>query len=245
MPQYLIRLDDACETMSSSKWQRMFDLLHSYSIKPLVGVIPANADPEQRIDKPDPDFWLKVRSLAKQGAEICMHGYCHVYEQEAGGIHPVNHYSEFAGGSLQRQREKIAKAINLFQKHGVIPRVFFAPAHTFDSNTLKALELETDIRIISDTVATRPYRMGAFLFVPQQIGRCRAIPFGTVTFCYHPNTMTAKDFKILEQFLERYHSRFCSLSEVLEVAPQSSKTLFDRLLTRSYFFARKARSAFV
>lgn len=243
MAQYLIRLDDACETMHAQRWQRMFDLLNSYGVQPLVGVIPANADPEQMIDQPDMEFWPKMRQLAERGAEICMHGYNHVYEHSEGGMHPVNQYSEFAGGSLDYQREKIAKSINRFRLHAIEPRVFFAPAHTFDKNTLAALEAETEIRIISDTVAVRPYRMGPFLFVPQQMGRCRAVPFGTVTFCYHPNTMSDAEFDKLAQFLKTHRSRFRSLTQILNKEPRPTKSLLDQFLTRSYFFLRKARSA--
>lgn len=55
--QYLIRLDDACPTMNSRKWQRMEDILDRYDVKPMVGVIPANNDPKQMIDSPDGKFW--------------------------------------------------------------------------------------------------------------------------------------------------------------------------------------------
>lgn len=34
--------------------------------------------------------------------------------------------------------------------HGIDPTVWIAPAHSFDKNTLIALKLETNIRIISD-----------------------------------------------------------------------------------------------
>ena len=54
---YLIRLDDACPTMNRRKWQRIEDILDRYGVKPMVGVIPANADPKQIIDEPDRHFW--------------------------------------------------------------------------------------------------------------------------------------------------------------------------------------------
>ena len=75
------------------------------------------------------------------------------------------------------------------REHGIDPKVFFAPAHTFDNNTLIALKECSNIRIISDTIANDIYTKYGFTFVPQQAGRVRKQPFRTVTFCYHPNTM--------------------------------------------------------
>jgi len=46
---YLIRLDDACSTMDSAKWQRVETILDCYGVRPLVGVIPDNNDPKQKI----------------------------------------------------------------------------------------------------------------------------------------------------------------------------------------------------
>ena len=60
--KYLIRLDDACPTMNCAKWVRVEDILDRYGIKPMVGVIPNNEDPEQVIDVYDDDFWSKVKT---------------------------------------------------------------------------------------------------------------------------------------------------------------------------------------
>ena len=64
-----------------------------------------------------------------------------------------------------------------------------------------ALKEESNVRIISDTIAFDAYKSGDFTFVPQQSGRARKLTFKTVTFCYHPNTMEEKDFEKLESFL--------------------------------------------
>lgn len=61
MNKYLIRLDDACPVMDAKKWQRMEDLLDTYGVKPMVGVIPANKDPKQQKDDVDCEFWNKVK----------------------------------------------------------------------------------------------------------------------------------------------------------------------------------------
>ena len=67
MKKYLIRLDDACPTMDAAKWQRMEDMLDRYGVRPMVGVIPANSDPKQKIDPDDTTFWTKVKSWGNKG----------------------------------------------------------------------------------------------------------------------------------------------------------------------------------
>ena len=59
MLKFILRLDDACPTMNKSKWDRMEKLLDKYSIKPIVGIIPDNKDPEFCYGI-DPYFWEKV-----------------------------------------------------------------------------------------------------------------------------------------------------------------------------------------
>lgn len=89
------------------------------------------------------------------------------------------------------------------EKNGINPKIFFAPAHTFDRNTLLALKNKSNIRIISDTIAYDKYEDEGITFIPQQSGRVRKLPFKTVTFCYHPNLMRDKDFFELENFLKK------------------------------------------
>ena len=42
--RYLIRLDDACHTMDTFKWDKIENILDKYSVKPIVSVIPDNKD---------------------------------------------------------------------------------------------------------------------------------------------------------------------------------------------------------
>lgn len=185
-----MRLDDASEYMDVEKWQRMEDLLDKYHIKPIVGVIPNNQDPDMvGVYPKDEQFWEKVQRWKEKGWTIALHGYTHVFETREGGLNPVNDRSEFAGVPLERQKEKIRAGVRILREHGIEPEIFFAPAHTFDENTLIALKEESDIRIISDTIANDIYFENGFYFIPQQSGRVRKLPFKTVTFCYHPNMM--------------------------------------------------------
>lgn len=208
MAKYIMRLDDACEKRNMRNWDRMEKLLDFYGIRPLVGVIPHCEDSMMAIYPEDKDFWNRVNRWMDKGWTIAMHGYNHVYGTRCGGINPVNQRSEFAGEPLDIQKEKIKNGVAVFLQHGIDPKVFFAPSHTFDENTLIALKECSSIRTISDTIAFAPYIEYGFSFVPQQAGRVRKLPFYIVTFCYHPNMMNGADFEHLEAFLCTYKQKF-------------------------------------
>ncbi len=233
---YYLRLDDACEKRDISKWNQMEDLLDRYEIKPLVGIIPHCEDP--MMDRYDFDscFWDMVDSWIKKGWIIAMHGYSHVFETDEGGINPVNNRSEFAGVDLEIQRKKIKDGLDIFKIHGIKPVVFFAPAHTFDLNTIRAIKEESNIRIISDTVANKPYRKWDLTFIPQQSGHVRKLPLSVVTFCYHPNTMSEIDFVFLEEFIKKNREKFKSF-QAQETNRKNS--LIDIILRFLYFVRRQ------
>ena len=53
--------------------------------------------------------------------------------------------------------------------HKVHPKVWIAPAHTFDKQTIIALKKETEIKIISDGTSIFPFKKGNMIFIPQQL----------------------------------------------------------------------------
>ena len=72
MSQYIMRLDDASEYMDVEKWQRMEDLLDKYHIKPIVGVIPNNQDPDMvGVYPKDEQFLGKGPTLEGKGLDHC------------------------------------------------------------------------------------------------------------------------------------------------------------------------------
>lgn len=233
--KYLIRLDDACETMNLEKWLVMESLLDKYNIRPLVAVIPNNEDPLQIIDKPNKKFWNWLKILEGKGWEIGLHGNNHVYQTKEGGINPIHKRSEFAGVPLIEQENKIKSGIDKFKAMNLNPKIFVAPSHTFDLNTLKALNNQSSIRIISDTIALNPYKEHGFVFIPQQLGAVRKTFLnGIYTFCYHPNTMSNKDFKKLENFLFRKNKDFISFKD-LKLKNIKSKSVLDKIISNFYF----------
>lgn len=230
-----MRLDDAAEKMDLEKWNRMEKLLDEYNIKPLVGVIPNCKDPMMDCYEKDECFWNRVKNWENKGWTIALHGYEHVYCTEKEGLNPVNRRSEFAGLGLDEQKRKIREGVAIFKENGVDPKVFFAPSHTFDLNTIEALKEESDIEIISDTIAYKQYTEYGMTFVPQQSGMVRTLPFGLVTFCYHPNIMNDSDFDRLRIFMEK-HS--CSFVQFPLFKTLRKKGLIDEFLKFLYFARR-------
>ena len=234
MQKLLLRLDDASEYMDYDKWKRMEEILDKYNVKPLFGIIPANEDPNLlKYGKVD-CFWELVHSWISKGWVPALHGYTHVFETESGGINPVNKKSEYAGVTYERQLQKIRNGVLVLKKHGIDPKVFFAPAHTFDENTLKALVNGSSIRIVSDTPASDVYCRHGITFVPQQSGRVRKIKLKTITYCYHPNTTTEDGFKELDSFLSE--KSFCGFP--LEETTREL-SIFDRMIMKVYYWRHK------
>lgn len=241
--KYLIRIDDACPTMDAKKWQRIENILDTYGVRPMVGIIPANEDTKQRIDVADTEFWAKVKTWEKKGWAIALHGYDHCFISNAGmqGLNPLWERSEFAGVPLLEQKEKIRKGVDVFRENGIEPKYFFAPAHTYDENTLQALREESNIHIISDTIATKPYRKGDFIFIPQLGGHCAEMKLpGVWTFCLHPSVMTEENFVATERFLKAHQNEMIGFDE-LELTNLKGRNLLSRLLSWGYFTRRRLK----
>ncbi len=233
---YIIRLDDASSRMDVKKWNKIEKILDKYNIKPIVGIIANNLDSDLQKYEEDKNFVDTIKNWNKKKWYIAMHGYNHIFCSNESGINPINNKSEFAGLSLEEQRKKIKNAYNFFKQINIIPTIFFAPAHTFDLNTIEALRLETNIRIISDTIANDIYFKDGFYFIPQQSGKVRKLPLKLVTFCYHPNVMKDKDFEELEKFISNNLENFKKIK-----LKKRKKSLYDRLLSNIYFKIRKIK----
>jgi len=233
---YLVRLDDASEYMDDKKWKKIFDILSKYSIKPIIGVIPNNEDPKltSKYEK-NLKFWLEVKQWEKDGMTICMHGYNHLYTTKSKGINPIGKKSEFAGVDLEIQRDKIRKASQIFKNNNIYTNCFFAPSHTYDHNTLKAIKDESNINVIIDSYSSKPYSKFDFVFIPQQFGKFRHSLFKLTTFCYHPNTMDEEDFINFERFLAKNKSKFKDFTSI-KIDDVKQMSIFDKILSRIMYY---------
>jgi len=238
--KYILRFDDACPTLDRKKWQRMEDLCDKYNIKPIVAVIPNNKDPEMMIDDEDELFWDKVRNWQKKGWHIALHGYDHKYISNHSGLVSQNITSEFAGLEYEIQAEKIIKGIAIFEKENIKTNIWVAPSHTFDENTLRALKAHTDIEIISDGASLFPFIKYEFNWIPQQYAIMRKMLFGIWTGCFHPNTMSEKEFLQLEKFLEENHQNFIDVNDFGYKKMSLGSILFSKVC----WYLRKIKNVF-
>lgn len=231
---YLMRLDDASEYWNKDKWIRMHDLLVKYDVKPIVAIIPANEDPKLLPLGKDEDFWDIIQEwIRKDRWTPALHGHRHFLHIAAGGMNQVNQRSEFVGYQLLEQKFKIRNGLENLKNHGIVPEIFVAPCHTFDENTLEALRIESNIRIISDTIADDIYYRYGFYFIPQQSGVVRPLKNRITTFCYHPNFASEEGFNQLENFLHIHHDQFISYQDVQ--LKKRNLSLYDWILQRLYF----------
>lgn len=234
---YLIRMDDACPTMCSERWDRLERILDAYEIRPVVAVVPDNKDPELVIQSPDPAFWDKVRNWQAKGWSIAMHGETHLMRPtDAKQILPFYRRSEFSGLSLDEQCEKIRRAQAIFDRERVTVETWIAPAHCFDWVTLEALRLSTSIQIVSDSIAIKPYLKRGFYWVPQQLWGFRNFPFGLWTVCLHPNRMDDAAFQVFEREIQKFSERILNFSDVELV--NRDRGLIDRAANAFYWFRR-------
>lgn len=168
MRKILVRFDDICPTMDFTQFEKAIEILRIYDIKPLLGVIPACKDPELQIGKPHEEFWEYIKLLQGKGYKLAMHGYTHVYDSQKRGIVNIGFRSEFAGHTYQEQYEKIRNGKETLKTHGIETDIFFAPSHSYDLNTLKALQAN-GFKYISDGMSSKPLSRNGIICIP-----CRA-----------------------------------------------------------------------
>lgn len=241
--RYIVRMDDACQTMRREIWDPLESALDNLGIRPIVGVIPDNQDPSMLCSEPDPNFWEKVCNWEKKGWGIALHGLHHTYHLIQPGCHPLippHKKSEFVGLSLEKQRQLLRESWRIFSENGIKPSVFMAPSHTFDTNTLLALQLETDIRYITDGHALFPFREGNFIWIPQQLWRFRWLPFGIWTVCLHPNNMSLSELNSLIEYLTRFAGKTVSF-EMAVSRCTNEKRLFDRIFASLFDIALQVK----
>lgn len=189
----LIRFDDICPTMDFTQFNRAIELMDKYNVKPLIGVIPLCKDKDLQIEEVHEDFWEYVKALRDKGYSIAMHGYEHVFCSQHHGMVNRRIGSEFAGLPLEQQRVKIKKGKEIFKKHGIETDVFFAPAHSYDLNTLKALA-DNGFKYVSDGKSNKAYIFNGVKCLPCRNGGAADIKGnGYYTSVFHAHEWARED----------------------------------------------------
>ncbi len=235
--KFIIRLDDACPYMNEENWIRMEHLLDKYNIKPIVGVIPDYKgdlfDEFKQID----DFWEKYPlKWQNKGWIIAQHGLNHDLSDTV--------RTEFVGKSYEEQKKILEEGYTILKSKGITPRCFFAPAHTFDDNTIDACADLQYFDFISDGYAYFPYCYRNVLFFPSVFDTPHSIsPKGIFTFVFHPNYTEDIAFKKLEDFIKLHKENFdLDLENIIEQFKSRKRNLSDKVLEFSIYIYRKIRN---
>ena len=232
--RYLIRFDDICPTMNLQMWDNVESICKDFDIKPLLAVVPDNHDPELKVNAERGDFWERVREYRDLGWTIGLHGYRHLYVNANAGMLGLNPRSEFAGLTLEEQREKVSLGLEIFKREEVTPQVWIAPSHSFDENTLIALR-EQNITAISDGYFLNPHTDSEGTFwLPQQMWRFRPLPFGVWTLCFHHNPWTPEIMSEFRRNVERYHKQITNFDAIQREFSSRKIGTLDTLMSKSY-----------
>jgi len=208
MRKILIRFDDICPTMDFIQFEKALKVLQTYNVKPLLGIVPDCKDPELQIEPYHEEFWEYIRQLKNKGYKLAMHGYTHVYDSHKRGIVNIGFHSEFAGHTYQEQYEKIKKGIETLKANGIETDTFFAPSHSYDLNTLRALR-ENGFQYISDGMSTKPTLRKGIVCIPcRSAGVPKIRKKGYYTAVFHAHEWVrpekASGFEELKRLCENY-----------------------------------------
>ncbi|TWT03624.1 DUF2334 domain-containing protein [Planomicrobium sp. CPCC 101079] len=225
--KYIFRFDDIAPNMDWDNYEYIKRIFDKYNVKPLIGVIPDNQDPELKkfAFKDEDYFWNEMRELQQNGWEIALHGYQHKYVTKEAGIFGIKNQSEFSGLPIEVQNEKIRNGMRLFKSYNIKTDTFMAPSHSLDRNTLRVLK-ENGITTITDGFALYPYYYDDLLFVPQLFATQRRMPFGIYTFCIHFNSMTKESIDEIEDFIKSNREHIITFSEAKTYATKNPVNTF-------------------
>lgn len=229
--KYIVRFDDICPTMNWVVWEKIEFILAKHDIKPILAVVPDNRDPNLVVGPVREDFWERVRAWQAAGWVIAIHGYQHLYSTRDSGILSMNEYSEFAGLSYEKQRSNLEKGLAIFAEQEVRVDAWIAPAHTFDTNTVKAL-LDLNIKIINDGFYWRPVKRLGALWIPQQLWRLRQMHFGLWTVCFHHNSYSDKELKKLELDINKFAPAIISFDQAIRDFSANEINILDHLMEK-------------
>ena len=241
--KFLLRFDDMCPTINWDVWQKLEDVMVGEGVKPILSVIPDNQDPNLHECEPNERFWERVRVGQARRWTIGLHGYQHRYVSRNPGIVGLKPYSEFAGVPIEDQRVKLKQALEIFTREGVRADCWVAPAHSFDENTVSIL-ISLGIRTISDGLTLYPHR-GAqkVMWVPQQLWRFRAVPFGVWTICIHCKDDLYLDSNHFRRCIREYKHALTSLPAMVDAYSQRKSSWMDRAFGGLWHIAIRAKVA--
>ena len=213
----LIRFDDISENMKWEFMEKCEVLFDEYNIKPVLGIIPNNQDNELKKYPKKENFWQIVKRWQSKGWTIAMHGYSHVYDNETykKDFFGYGGKSEFFGHSLEEQKKRLKKGIEIFKENDIDIKIFFAPNHTYDENTFIALK-QFGIKEVIDGYGLLPYTYKEIQFIPQLFYKTIMLPFGIQSTQLHINYWNEKDFSKFKKFIVKNHKKILTYNDAVQ-----------------------------
>lgn len=229
----LIRVDDIAENMNWKFMDQCELLFDKFNIKPLLGIIPENKDKELLKFPKNSNFWKRVHSWKEKNWEISMHGFNHVYDNETkfSDFFKYGGPSEFCGHEYSHQYKKIKMGKERLLSEGILIKSFFAPNHTYDSNTFKAL-FENDIKIVIDGYGLFPYKDHNLTFIPQLFYKEIMLPFGIQSTQIHMNYWDENHFQKFKKFIEINRNKIKNFDELIKKSSDNKSTKIIRDLIK-------------
>lgn len=212
----LIRFDDIAENMNWHLMDKCEKLFEKYNIKPVVGIIPYNKDAELLTYPKRENFWKTVKKWKSKNWEIAMHGYTHIYDKitEKKDYFNYGGKSEFFGHKIDVQVNKIEEGLKIFNGHQIKIRVFYAPNHTYDENTFKALKT-CGINQVIDGYGLIPYEEKDIKFIPQLFYKLISLPYGIQATQIHLNYWNDEDYIKFETFVKKNLDQIINYDQAL------------------------------
>ncbi len=236
-----VRLDDITPDMDWERFLKCKALLDRYQVKPLIGVVPDNRDENLKkeaecVEGKPADFWTYVKALQKEGWEVAMHGYRHIYTTNHGGLFPLNQFSEFAGVPFSEQKRMLEDGRKMLAEKGIDTDIFMAPAHSYDKNTLKALK-ETGFKALTDGFGNKPYLWADLTFYPISFRLSNTLKkkHGYSTMVIHPGTVTDEELVQYENYFKRESIQWIPYKEYRE---QTAERRLAFGMMKEFFLAK-------
>jgi len=240
-----MRWDDVSHLQDHDKVRALADVFLKYNKPVTLGVIPKNRDADISLGRKTQDeFYDDLREYERAGWEIAMHGYRHLKHTKSGGILNLHRASEFAERPYEDQLSDLQNGRKIIMDRGFNPITFVPPWHSFDNNTLRAMEV-SGFKILSDGYFLYPRMTGSLLQLPMILwsipNRMKALHrIGSVyTICFHPQLTTKDDLDALERFFRNEQPHVVTAASLLDRAEELTrnsmkKMLLNRLFTRFY-----------
>ncbi|MBR3423503.1 MAG: DUF2334 domain-containing protein, partial [Clostridia bacterium] len=156
--------------------------------------------------------------------------------------------SEFAGLEYDVQFDKLNHGKEILEQNGLPTDVFFAPGHSYDRNTLRALSA-LGFRFVSDGKSRRPYVLDGIKCIPCNGPFKTHLNRGILTICVHCCAESERAFSELRAYLEANRRLLIPWSEAVKLKERSYfvsrfEERFSLLIDRLISFAAGIKKSF-